>query len=97
MRKLATIFAGASMLGILSLFAASANAWWGNSYYGPWGGGPWYGGYPYYGGYGYPYGGWGVIRTVVTATPMAAGATRTVDMAILMAVGVTQVGEHLLW
>ena len=47
------------MLGILSLFAASVNAWWGNSYYGPWGGGPWYGGYPYYGGYGYPYGGWG--------------------------------------
>jgi hypothetical protein len=68
MRKLATLFAGTFMVGILSLFATSANAWWGgwnDGYYGPWGGGPWYGGYPYggygypYGGYGYPYGGYG--------------------------------------
>ena len=62
MKKLGITFAGTFMLGILALFATSANAWWGgwnDGYYGPWGGGPWYGGYPHWGGYGYPYGGWG--------------------------------------
>ena len=61
-RKLVTLFGGTVLAGSLALMATSVNAWWGgwgDRYYGPWGGGPWYGGYPYYGGYGYPYGGYG--------------------------------------
>ncbi len=57
MKKFTTIFAGIALTGMM-VFATTANAWWGNNYYRPWGGGPWHGGgYPY-GGYGYP-GGWG--------------------------------------
>jgi hypothetical protein len=63
MKKPMKTLTGVALGGALSLFALSANAWWGGSnYYGPWGGGPWYGGYPYYGGYGwggYPGYGWG--------------------------------------
>lgn len=58
MKKFTTIFAGIALTGMM-VFATTANAWWGNNYYRPWGGGPWHGGgYPYGGGYGYP-GGWG--------------------------------------
>ena len=55
MKKPMKTLTGVALGGALSLFALSANAWWGSNYgYGPWGGGPWYGGgYPYYGGYGY--------------------------------------------
>ncbi len=62
MKRIGAILSGIALAASLALTAAPASAWWGNNYYGPWGGGPWYGhpygGYPYHG-YGYPYGGWG--------------------------------------